>query len=96
MIRSVKISVPDKVLAKLPQAVLVRLRAWVANVEENGLEAVRKIPGLHDEPLKGKRAGQRSIRLGKAYRAIYVIGQEVVELKTIEFANVTEVHKHRY
>ncbi|STX29298.1 Uncharacterised protein [Legionella beliardensis] len=25
----------------------------------------RKSPGWHDEPLKGERAGQRSIRLNK-------------------------------
>jgi hypothetical protein len=34
---------------------------WVDDVEERGLEEVRKIPGWHDEPLKGERKGQRSI-----------------------------------
>jgi proteic killer suppression protein len=37
---------------------------------------VRKIKGFHDEPLKGNRKRQRSIRLSKAYRAIYVVGDD--------------------
>jgi len=56
------------------------------------LEEVRKIPGYHDEPLKGRRAGQRSIRLSKAYRAIYVL----LESGSIEFVSVEEVSKHDY
>lgn len=69
---------------------------WIANVEEKGLEEVRKMPGLHDEPLKRKRTGQRSVRLGRAYRAIYVVNQQTIELEVIGFAEVLEVHKHRY
>ncbi len=41
-----------------------------------GLSEVRKVPGYHDEPLKGQRKGQRSIRLSRSYRAIYVIEEE--------------------
>jgi toxin HigB-1 len=55
------------------------------------LMEARKIPGFHDEPLRGKRAGQRSIRLSRAYRAIYRVVDDV-----IEFALVEEVHKHDY
>ena len=41
--------------------------------------------------MKGQRAGQRSIRLSRAYRAIYEIrGQNV------EFVSVEEVNKHDY
>ena len=32
--------------------------------------------GFHDEPLRGQRHGQRSIRLNRAYRAIYVISSD--------------------
>ena len=64
---------------------------WVAAVELDGVEEVRKVPGYHDEPLKGNRAGQRSIRLSRAYRAIYEI-----EKDTIEFVSVEEVSKHDY
>ena len=35
------------------------------------------VPGYHDEPLKGHRAGQRSIRLSRAYRAIYEIKEDL-------------------
>ena len=64
---------------------------WVEAVEQDGLEEVRKIPGYHDEPLKGDRAGQRSIRLSRAYRAIYEIEQDVAQ-----FVSVEEVSKHDY
>jgi len=53
---------------------------------------VRKIPGHHDEPLKGSRRGQRSIRLSKSYRAIY---QEYQSSLVIEVF-INEVHKHEY
>jgi proteic killer suppression protein len=53
---------------------------------------MRKCKGFHDEPLKGKRQGQRSVRLNKAYRAIYV-EHETGEVELIE---VLEVSKHEY
>lgn len=37
-----------------------------------GLSKAKLRPGYHDEPLKG----QRSIRLSKAYRAIYSMSQD--------------------
>ncbi|MCG8554840.1 MAG: hypothetical protein MJD61_06060 [Proteobacteria bacterium] len=56
------------------------------------MDEVRKVPGYHDEPLKGDRQGQRSIRPSRAYRAIY----EIQEDDTVEFASVEEVSKHDY
>lgn len=80
-----------KQLRLVPAFIATKLAAWVEAVETDGLEAVRKVPGFHDEPLKGTRAGQRSIRLSRAYRAIYEIhGDEV------EFVSVEEVSKHDY
>jgi len=61
-------------------------------VERDGLHEVRKIPGYHDEPLKGKRQGQRSIRLSRAYRAIYAVRNE----GPAEFVSIEEVSKHEY
>ena len=61
-------------------------------VTDVGLREVRKIPGYHDEPLKGQRFGQRSIRLSKAYRAIYKIDRS----GEIHFIEVIEVNKHEY
>ncbi|STX81627.1 Plasmid maintenance system killer protein [Legionella busanensis] len=52
----------------------------------------RKSPGWHDEPLKGERAGQRSIRLNKQWRAIYILKKD----STIEFIEVMEVTPHDY
>lgn len=49
------------------------MQTWIHAVGCYGLREVRKIKGYHDELLKGKRAGQYSIRLNKAYRAIYII-----------------------
>ena len=59
----------EKTLHKLPKQVVIKLRRWVGQVNLFGLREVRKIKGFHDEPLKGDRKGQRSIRLNKAYRA---------------------------
>ncbi len=75
----------------MPQHVAMKLAGWVEAVETTGLESVRKLSGYHDEPLKGNRKGQRSIRLSLAYRAIYTIRNE-----QLEFVSVEEVSKHDY
>ena len=79
-------------LVKVPGHIKDKLLLWVDDVEREGLEKVRKIPGFHDEPLKGDRVGQRSIRLSKAYRAIYVEEAN----KEITIILVVEVNKHAY
>ncbi|OGT38092.1 MAG: hypothetical protein A3F12_03055 [Gammaproteobacteria bacterium RIFCSPHIGHO2_12_FULL_38_14] len=76
----------------MPLHIVRKLQAWIDDVEDVGLSEVRKIPGYHDEPLKGNRTGQRSIRLSKAYRAIYIIDQE----GTIEIVKLLEISKHGY
>lgn len=45
----------EKQTRKLPQHIKLGLRTWVLLIEEHGIGEVRKIPGYHDEPLKGKR-----------------------------------------
>lgn len=79
-------------LLKVPTHIVRKLQAWVDEIENAGLSEARKMPGYHDEPLKGKRLGQRSIRLSKAYRAIYVEDRE----GKIEIVKVLEVNKHDY
>ena len=64
-------------LLKVPSYIARNLLAWVDEVENMGIITARKVPGYHDEPLKGQRLGQRSIRLSKAYRAIYTLDKEV-------------------
>jgi len=81
-----------KHLRKVPFYIVDKLDTWIDDVERRGLEEVRKIPGYHDEPLKGARVGQRSIRLSRAYRAIYEIKSD----SSIEFVEVEEVSKHDY
>jgi toxin HigB-1 len=81
-----------KDLKKVPLYVAIKLQAWIDNVGHHGLNETRKIPGYHDEPLKGKRVGQRSIRLSRAYRAIYTIEKD----GTIKLIEIQEVNKHEY
>ena len=64
---------------------------WVLDVEERGLDEVRKLPGYHDEPCKGELKGLRSIRLTQGYRAYYRI-----EKDKVEFVFVERVDKHGY
>lgn len=79
-------------LQKVPAYIALKLAAWVDAVAHDGLMEVRKIPGFHDEPLKGDRKGQRSIRLSKAYRAIYELGKQ----GEMEIVEIVEVNKHDY
>ncbi len=81
-----------KQLRKLPRHIVENLAGWVDDVETRGLEAVRKIPGYHDEPLHGDRQGQRAIRLSRAYRALYVVKEDEVG----PFLWIEEVSKHAY
>ena len=79
-------------LRKIPMHIVIKVYEWIEAVASDGLNEVRKIPGYHDEPLKGSRKQQRSIRLSKSYRAIYMI----VEKEKLEFAEIIEVNKHDY
>ncbi|MGQ3890104.1 type II toxin-antitoxin system mRNA interferase toxin, RelE/StbE family [Legionella sp. CNM-1927-20] len=82
----------EKELKKLPAHIAIKLFEWIEAVAHEGLLEVRKVPGFHDEPLQGKRKGQRSIRLSKAYRAIYTMGKN----QQMEIVEVIEVNKHEY
>ena len=81
-----------KQLKKVPNHIVRKFIQWTEDVMLQGLEEVRKIPGYHDEPLLGKRKGERSIRLSKSYRAIYVLKKD----GWIEFVYIEEVNKHEY
>ncbi len=82
----------EKQLRKLPQHICGDLLVWVESVEELGIRRVRMLPGYHDEPLKGNRKGQRSVRLTRSYRAIY----EETEDREVILIAVLEVNKHDY
>lgn len=81
-----------KELEKIPSFILLKLLRWAKGVEDIGIEEMRKIPGFHDEPLKGEWIGCRSIRLNKGYRAIYY---EII-LKEDSFIRILTVSKHEY
>lgn len=81
-----------KDLTKVPFFIRDKLLLWVDAVERLGIQQVRKVPGFHDEPLKGDRKGQRSIRLNKAYRAIYLEDHR----NKVNIISVIEVNKHEY
>ena len=81
-----------KHLKNIPLYVAIKLQAWIDDVGHRGLREVRKVPGHHDEPLKGKRQGQRSIRLSHSYRAIYIIRRD----NQVQFVEINEVNKHEY
>lgn len=88
----VDLSPIEKDLYKLPSYIVLKLMRWIDGIEKEGIDYMRNIPGFNDEALKGKRQGQRSIRLNNAYRAIYV------EIKMDKFVliRIEEVNKHEY
>lgn len=82
----------EKQLRRLPKHIVAAYHSWVKTIELDGVRATRALPGYHDEPLKGDRKGQRSVRLSKAYRVIY----EETESGNIVLIGVLEVNKHEY
>lgn len=93
VIRSVRLSRrAEKDLERAPRHIVVKLQGWIDAVTYQGLEVVRRIPGYHDEPLEGVWRGHRSIRLSRAYRAIYRITLE----ESLELVYVERITKHEY
>ena len=81
-----------KDLRKLPENVRWKFDFWVKQVTVSGIAEVRKIPGFHDESLRGDRQGLRSIRLSRSYRAFYRIFKDGI----IQLISVEEINKHDY
>ena len=79
-------------LRRTPRHVVNKLLAWIESIEHDGLASTRRVPGYHDEPLKGTRRGQRSIRLSRQWRAIY----EVDVHDGTKLVSVDEVTPHVY
>ena len=77
---------------RLPKQIREAVFVWLKSVESLGLPELRKSKGYHDEPLKGDRKGQRSVRLNRAYRLIYV----EVDRGEIVIVGIQEVNKHEY
>lgn len=81
-----------KQLRKIPGHIKEALFLWILTIEKIGINETRKLKGYHDEPLKGARTGQRSVRLNKAYRAIYEEKSE----NELTLISIVEVNKHDY
>ncbi len=75
-----------------PLQVQIKFEKWVEGTSRIGLFEMRKVPSYHDEPLKGKRAGQRSIRLNRQWRAIY----HTKEDHSLEIIEILEITPHDY
>lgn len=80
----------EKQIRKLPVYIQEALFYWIKSVELSGVRKIRLIPGYHDEPLKGDRFGERSVRLNRSYRVIYQ------ELNSGVKILIIEVNKHEY
>lgn len=83
-----------KQIEKLPKFILEQTLKWIEHIRHSGLQATRLSKGYHDEPLKGDRHGQRSIRLNRSWRLIY---EEIeTENRTVVLITILEINKHEY
>jgi proteic killer suppression protein len=82
----------EKQIQRLPKYIQERFNVWTDAIRLEGMRHTRRQPGYHDEPLTGNRKGQRSVRLNRSYRAIYVERTE----GCVELIEVIEVNKHGY
>ncbi|MNL64914.1 hypothetical protein D3C87_1891840 [compost metagenome] len=80
----------ERDLEKIPEYLKGKALLWVRLVQDYGISEIQKRPGFHDEPLSGKRLGQRSVRLNRAYRLIYWVLEDRVKIELLE------VNKHDY
>ena len=93
VIRSVRLSRrAENDLERVPGHIARNVQEWIDAVRYQGLERVRRIPGYHDEALQEVWFGYRSIRLNRAYRAIYRVTTD----EGIEVVYVERITKHEY
>jgi len=79
-------------MSKLPSHIREMALVWADIIKNDGILEMRRVPGYHDEPLKGDRRGQRSSRLNRAYRVIYTEDEK----GEVIIISVLEVNKHDY
>lgn len=80
----------EKQIKRVPSHIEEKVQSWIWSIQRKGLRKTQRMPGLHDEPLQGKRWGQRSIRLNRAYRLIYTVVTDEIHIE------ILEIHKHDY
>ena len=81
-----------KQLEKTPEHIYRKCLYWIDLIKMIGLSEARKYKGFHDELLRGKREGQRSVRLSKSYRVFY----RELTLNERKIIEIIEVNKHEY
>ncbi len=67
-----------KVIDRAPKQVQEKYEFWKELMQCQGPEAVRKLPGFRDHPLRGRWRGCRSSSLNAQYRVIYRIEYETM------------------
>lgn len=80
-----------KELRKLPKEMRDAFWVFVNIVEKEGLREVSRSRGYGLENLTGKRMGQKSVRLNRAYRVIFIVVAGEVQI-----VHVLTVNKHKY
>ena len=73
-----------KICPKLPIEVLRKYELWKDLIFRHGPDILRQFPGFHDEKLKGERQNQRSSRLSRQYRVIYVVDRQIITVYVLE------------
>lgn len=75
----------DKKLSKsVPVEVLKRYEKWKDIARLSGPPGLLRIKGFHDEALVGQWKGCRSSRLGKQWRVIYQVQNDVLLIQVLE------------
>jgi proteic killer suppression protein len=85
-------NVARKQLDHCPAHIARKYDYWVDLLKTVGLREARKYKEFQDEPLHGRRRGQRSVRLSKGYRIIY----RELDPNPYEVIEILEVNKHEY
>lgn len=81
-----------KDLKRTPKHIQAKFFVWISTIETHGLRYTQTLKGYHDEPLKGQRKGERSVRLNIQWRAIY----RILKNDQVELVEVLEVNPHEY
>jgi len=73
-----------KTVRRIPSWIVKEYETWKDLVYRHGPEVLRHYPGYHDEQLRGVRKGQRSSRLSRQYRVIYVVNRDIITVYVLE------------
>ena len=81
----------SKQIEKAAPEVKAKYFTWYKSIEKDGYNAVKIQTTWRDHPLHGEYEGQRAIKLGGKWRAIYEIKNHI-----IKFIEMQEITPHDY